>query len=263
MLHHASTTLRRCPSVRHLSKLRLVDHIHLHRHTLQIHLLQWILITEHIINRNLWLSPRLLWSHWQVVALIHRELILALLVGVLDDLVHGYFVPNWGRGVGVLHVVEVHLAGRGVGLLHVVLTTSWGGASRIRVDAPYSLLLILVNRLLRRASLIRLCRQLVLVSNSFEISKRLPFRNINPTSFSLLIVFQTSLSPNRSQKRIWGSSLTHIDVIIVVWLLLGMSWLRLYNVGVHLVGSALRQVEVLLHIGTCHLRRWLALIFLM
>ena len=97
LLHHSSAALRWGTGVRYLVELRLVHHVHLHGHSLQVHVLERILVVEHIIDRNLRLSSRLLAGHRQVVALVHRELVLTFLVRVLDDLVHGYLVANGRR----------------------------------------------------------------------------------------------------------------------------------------------------------------------
>lgn len=109
LYHLATAAVWRCASVTHASKGTLINHVHLHCHPLQVHLLDGVdLLAEHVVNAYLTLSSGLLRCHGQVVALVHCELVLALLeihiglgVGILNDFAHLHFAAHRGWTLGI------------------------------------------------------------------------------------------------------------------------------------------------------------------
>ena len=186
-----------------------------------------------------------------MVALVHCELVLTLLVGVFDDLVHGYLIPNGRRGVGV-HVVQIYLSGVGLSLtLHVILTASGSSATRVRVDTTDSLLILGDGT--RASALVLLRHRVLLPTNRLKVRQSFSLGNIDSTSFALIIIFKTTLSSNRCQKRVRSTSLAQVDIIIVIRLIwqAGLVFGLFYDIR----RSTLRKIEILLHIWARHLRR--------
>lgn len=117
MEHAASAAVRWSPSVRHSSEW-LAHDVHLHGDSLQIHLLELLhllLLLADIIHGGLALPSALLSRHWQMIGLVHSELvlvflgILALLDRVLQNLVHLDFVADTGWRLRILDVVDIEL----------------------------------------------------------------------------------------------------------------------------------------------------------
>ena len=110
--------------------------VHVKRHSLETHLLHWInLLIQNIVDGNLRLPSWLLRSHWQMVWLVHRVLVLLFgvlfLITVFDYLAHLNLVSDASRRLG--NVVWVAT----LALVDVIFTSSW---SRIWIDTSHSLI---------------------------------------------------------------------------------------------------------------------------
>ena len=249
--HLGSTAVGRCSCIWKSTKAATTveSHSHGHSHSLQIHLLNWVdLLIEHIVYTDLRLPPWLLWCHWQVVWLIHRELILLFLlvpvafhIRVFHNFVHLDFVAHARWRLRILHVVHCEI----LVLVDVVLAASWGCASWIRVDASDSLVV--------RAALSRPPRRCFRKGSVlFDISHRLFLRDAYTTSFPhSFISFQRTLSIYGRQQRI-VVTMSHIDIVIVIDIIILFMRLFLRYFRILLVWSTLGQIIVILHVGAGH-----------
>lgn len=260
-LKHGSTAIRRSSCVREASNKGLVHHVHLHSHSLQVHLLERIhLLLPNVVYRYLALSATLLRSHWKMVLLVHRELVLALLEvrgsfldWVLNNFVHLHLVSNAWRRLRILEVMNVEW----LVLLHVVLASSGSCAAWVWVDTSHSLGSYTFSGVLLSTTSVRTsnCSLYELIAR-LKICHSFFLTNVNSASLLIWItILERALCVDTGQERVLNVSLSRpcsscisgdVDAIVIIDLAETLVVLPLFHyVWVHLVWPTLRNVVLI------------------